>query len=187
MNFKTEKTTLSPKFQTLLNGAGGEKLLQYIWQFQYFNRSNLQTANGEALQIIFPGKLNKDQGPDFLNAQIKIDNTILAGSIEIHLKTSHWNDHGHQNDRNYKNVILHAVFDNDLNNSAIPVLELQPLISNILLERYFNLMNAFAFIPCSNSIAGIKELTWLSWKERLLAERLTRKSELVFQDSCKFL
>src|SRR5215212_5513440 len=91
--------------------TGGEKLLQYIWQFQYFNKSQLQTVAGENLQIIFPGKLNKDQGPDFTNAQIKIDNTILVGSVELHLKTSQWNEHGHSNDANYKNVILHVVFE----------------------------------------------------------------------------
>lgn len=158
-----------------------EKLLQYIWQFQYFNKSFLQTANGEALQIIFAGELNKNQGPDFLNAQIKIDNTILAGSIELHLKASQWKEHGHQNDSNYKNVILHVVFENDLKDFEIPVLELEQRISNILLERYSGLMNGAFFIPCANSISGIKEITWLSWKERLLAERLTRKSNLVFQ------
>jgi hypothetical protein len=158
-----------------------ERLLQYIWQFQYFNKSTLQTTDGEALQIIFAGELNKNQGPDFLNAQIKIGDTILAGSIELHLKASQWKEHGHQNDSNYKNVILHVVFENDLKDFEIPVLELEQRISNILLERYSGLMNGSFFIPCSNSISGIKEITWLSWKERLLAERLTRKSDLVFQ------
>ncbi|HEY0354762.1 MAG TPA: DUF2851 family protein, partial [Flavisolibacter sp.] len=42
-----------------------EKLLQYIWQFQYFNRSSLQTIAGESLEIINPGKINTAQGPDF--------------------------------------------------------------------------------------------------------------------------
>lgn len=158
-----------------------EKLLQYIWQFQHFNKSELQTSSGEKLQIIFPGKLNSNQGPDFLNAQIKIDNTILAGSIELHLKTSHWDEHGHEDDSNYKNVILHVVFENDLPRFSLPVLELQPRISNLLLNKYEALMNASTFIACANSISGVKDITWTSWKERLLAERLTRKSEIVFK------
>jgi hypothetical protein len=166
---------------TLPFRTGGEKLLQYIWQFQYFNTSELQTTAGEQLQIIFPGKLNTNQGPDFLNAQIKIDTTILVGSVELHLKSSQWNEHGHSDDANYKNVVLHVVFENDLPQSSIPVLELQPRISNLVLDRYTDLMNSSSFIPCSHSVSEIKELTWLSWKERLLAERLTRKSAMVFK------
>jgi hypothetical protein len=159
-----------------------ERLLQYIWQFQYFSRSELQTTQGENIQILFPGKLNTNQGPDFLNAQIKIDNTTLAGSVELHLKTSQWQEHGHQNDPNYKNVVLHVVFEDDTktNASSVPVLELQSRISTVLLQRYHYLMQAGTFISCANSIAGVKEITWTAWKERLLAERLTRKSNLVF-------
>lgn len=158
-----------------------ERLLQYIWQFQYFNRSNLQTAKGEKLSILFPGNLNLNQGPDFINAQIKIDDTILVGSIELHIKASQWNEHGHSDDVNYKNVILHVVYENDIPQSSIPVLELQSRISNLLLDKYDKLMNASSFIACSHSISEIKEITWIAWKERLLAERLTRKSEIVFR------
>ena len=53
-----------------------ERLLQYIWQFQYFNPASLLTEEGEALQIIHPGIFNTNQGPDFTDAKIKIDNTI---------------------------------------------------------------------------------------------------------------
>ena len=173
---KKENLNFTIPFRT-----GGEKLLQYIWQFQYLNKSELYTAEGEKLQIIFPGKLNSNQGPDFTNAQIKIDSTILIGSIELHLKASQWNEHGHSNDVNYKNVILHVVFENDLPQSFVPVLELQPRISNLLLDRYAALMNSSTFIPCANAVLEVKEITWLSWKERLLAERLTRKSAIFFK------
>src|SRR6478672_12799798 len=128
---KQERFALTLPFRT-----GGEKLLQYIWQFQYFNKSELQTAAGERLQIISPGKLNSNQGPDFTDAQIKIDDTTLVGSIELHLKASQWNEHGHSKDTNYKNVVLHVVFENDVQTSNIPVLELQSRISNMLLDRY---------------------------------------------------
>jgi hypothetical protein len=178
MNFHTKKDNLN---LTLPFRTGGEKLLQYIWQFQYFNKSELQTTAGEKLQIIFPGKINSNQGPDFTNAQIKIDNTTLVGSIELHLKASQWHEHGHSNDANYKNVILHVVFENDLSQSSVPVLELQSRISNLLLDRYSALMNASSFIPCATAVSEVKEITWLSWKERLLAERLTRKSSTVFK------
>ncbi|HVK97258.1 MAG TPA: DUF2851 family protein, partial [Flavisolibacter sp.] len=159
-----------------------EKLFQFIWQFQYFNRSQLLTAASEIIEIINPGKLNKNQGPDFIDAKIRISETILAGSVELHIKSSDWQKHGHGDDAHYKNVILHVVFENDLlDESSIPVLELQPYISSLLLERYHQMMNAQTFNPCGDSISGVKEIVWASWKERLLVERLSRKSKYILQ------
>ena len=102
--------------------------------------------------------------------------------VELHLQTSGWEKHKHQSDKQYSNVILHVVFrhDKELNN-AIPTLELQSRISALLMERYETLMNKASGIACKNNLHQIKELTWLSWKERLLAERLTRKAGLVLQ------
>ena len=158
-----------------------EKLLQYIWQFQYFNRASLHTIDGETIEVIHPGKLNRGQGPDFLNAQVRIAGTLMAGSVEIHHKTSQWNQHGHQDDPNYKNVILHVVLTHNENvTPQIPILELQNRISMILLERYDSFMKSPELIPCSRSIHKINTITWVSWKDRLMAERLTRKSAMVF-------
>ena len=42
-----------------------EKLLQFIWQFQYFNRQKLHTTQSESLLIEKPGIWNHHQGPDF--------------------------------------------------------------------------------------------------------------------------
>ena len=144
-----------------------EKLLQFIWQFQYFNKSELETIDEEKVQIQFAGQLNSNQGPDFSDAKIVIGKTIWAGTVELHIKTSDWNKHNHQTDKNYKNVILHVVW------------ELKGRVSKILLQRYEELMNSNSFIPCENSISTVKEITWKSWKDRLLVERLVRKSQTV--------
>ena len=93
--------------------TGGEKLLQYIWQFGYYNKSNLQTSDGESITVVSPGTCNKNQGPDFLNARVKIGNTILAGNIELHLQTSDWKKHQHESDQTYKNVVLHVVYEHN--------------------------------------------------------------------------
>ena len=87
-----------------------ERLLQYIWQFQHFNKVDLRTTNGEALQVIFPGHINFNQGPDFLDAKLILDRTTWAGSVELHLEAGDWMKHGHDNDENYRNVILHVVW-----------------------------------------------------------------------------
>ncbi|MBL7748341.1 MAG: DUF2851 family protein [Chitinophagaceae bacterium] len=156
-----------------------ERLLQFIWQFQYFNKQELFTTTGEPVQILFAGQYNTNQGPDFSNAKIKIGHTTWAGTAELHIKTSDWQKHNHQHDSNYNNVILHIVWEDDGAKNGLPVLELQGRVSKILLDRYEELMKATAFIPCEKSIQTVRDITWKSWKDRLLAERLLRKSALV--------
>lgn len=155
-----------------------EQLLQFIWQFQYFNKADLATATGDMLHITSPGQHNTNQGPDFSNAKVRIGATIWAGHVELHFKTSDWEKHLHHKDPNYNNVILHVVWDNDREVPAnIPVLELQGRVSKLLLQRYERLMNASNFIPCEQSIQSVSAIVWNSWKERQLAERLLRKSK----------
>jgi Protein of unknown function (DUF2851) len=156
-----------------------ERLLQFIWQFQYFNKGELASTAGEPVQIFSPGQYNTNQGPDFSDAKIKIAETTWAGTVELHIKTSDWKKHKHQNDKNYKNVIFHVVWENDELQNTVPVLELKNRVPGILLQRYEDLMNSSSFIPCEKMIHTVRDITWKSWKERLLAERLMRKAKTV--------
>ena len=166
---------------SLFGGTGNksERLLQFIWQFQYFNKSELQTTTGEEIQIISQGTYNTNQGPDFNDAKVMIGKTTWAGSVELHILSSDWQKHKHQNDRNYNNVILHVVWEDDFPNYNIPVLKLENRVAKILLQRYEELMNTKGFIPCEKTISSVKPIVLQSWKERLLAERLIRKSAIV--------
>ena len=67
-----------------------EKLLQFIWKHRYFNQQELSLLSGETLYIDYPGDENNNQGPDFINARIRISGTHWAGSVELHLVTSGW-------------------------------------------------------------------------------------------------
>jgi hypothetical protein len=163
-----------------------ERLLQYIWQFQYFNGVGLQTEEGELLQIIHPGTFNTNQGPDFSDAKIKINNTTWAGSIELHTKTSDWKNHKHSDDKNYKNVILHVVWQQGVNlNLPCSTLVLEDKVSKLLLTKYDELMQSGQFIPCEKHIHQINSLSWQSWKERLLVERLQIRTEAVLEHQQK--
>ena len=154
-----------------------ERLLQYIWQFQYFNKSSLQTTDAQSIQVINPGSCNTNQGPDFLNAKIKIDDTIWAGSVELHINTSNWQQHDHSNDKNYDNVILHVVWNDDADlKLTFPTLELKNIVPKLLLKKYENLMQDAQFIPCEKQIHNAEALLMVSWKERLLIERLQQKT-----------
>ncbi|MBK8494883.1 MAG: DUF2851 family protein [Chitinophagaceae bacterium] len=158
-----------------------ERLLQYIWQFRYFNFNDLRTEEGELLQVIHPGTLNTNQGPDFIDAKIKIADTTWAGSIELHTHASHWNDHKHSGDKNYKNVILHVVWKNDVQlHLPFSTLVLEDKVPKLLLHKYDELMNSGSFIPCEKNIHGVNSLTWQSLKERMLVDRLENKTKNIF-------
>ncbi len=160
-----------------------EKLLQFIWQFRRYNLQGLQTDDGQDLVIIHPGKVNTHQGPDFSEAKIKIDNTTWIGNVEIHLKSSHWHSHAHTNDVHYNNIILHVVWENDTpiydkSGNAIPTLVLQHLVSKIMMTHYQKLMEQKHDIPCGECLPALSDLSWLAWKERMAAERLTAKATI---------
>ena len=155
--------------------------LQYIWQFQYYNSTHLYTEENDPLQILHPGTFNTNQGPDFINAKIKTGHTTWAGSIELHILSSEWKNHKHSSDKNYRNVILHVVWEHDTNlQLSFPTLVLQDKVSKLLLKKYDELMNAVSFIPCQNNVSFVKDITWAAWKERLLAERLELKAASFF-------
>lgn len=158
-----------------------ERLLQFIWQFQYYSKHQLTTDEGEELLILSPGTYNQNQGPDFLNASIKIGSTVWVGNIELHVKASDWNKHRHTSDPNYRNVILHVVWENDLSIHQSSSLSLKERVPKVLLETYEQLMQASLKQACKSFLPALSQLGWLSWKERLVAERLERKSERVLQ------
>ncbi|MEO6583541.1 MAG: DUF2851 family protein, partial [Ferruginibacter sp.] len=157
-----------------------EKLLQYIWQHKLYNSSSLATIENEPLQILYPGLLNTNQGPDFLDAKIKVGDTTWAGSIELHLKTSDWDLHNHSTDTNYNNVILHVVWQDDTSEStSFPTLVLQQRVSNHLLSRYEELMQSPLFIPCQRHLPTVDELVINVWKERMMVERLQQRANAI--------
>lgn len=161
-----------------------ERLLQFIWQFQYFNRISLATTDEKSLHILHPGILNKNAGPDFSEAKIKLGNTTWVGNIELHIKSSDWLQHKHSADKNYNNIILHVVWLHDkeikdANGNNIPTFELQSLVPKMMLQKFERLMETNDFIPCFFSLPALNEVGWLAWKERLIVERLEKKSELI--------
>jgi len=161
-----------------------EEFLHYAWKHVLFDRSKLQTTEGKSIEIIHGGLHNHDAGPDFFNAKLKIDDTIWAGNVEIHINSSDWNKHKHQNDTAYKNVILHVVWTNDaeiLLPGGYPVhaLELKDIIPAHVITKYEEFKTSAKRIPCENDIHLANELVWLSWMDRLVAERLERKTDII--------
>jgi len=159
-----------------------ERLLHFIWQNKLFNTKDLKTLNGSELQILDFGKYNTDGGPDFWNAKIKIDDVILIGNIELHIHASDWKLHKHEQDKKYNNVILHVIYFNDEPVSNLPSLELNGRIPAVLLDKYEDMMLSQKDLICENLFDTIDEFTFENWKERLVIERMERKSAEILEN-----
>lgn len=155
-----------------------EAVLHYIWQYKLFVQHDLRTSDGELIEVIDVGKLNKNAGPDFFNAKIRIGKTIWAGNVEIHGCSSDWNKHKHQIDPSYNNVILHVVKEIDVpvflfDGEKVPQLELKYAESIEL--NYATLLASKQWVPCSDKINQLSDFELDHWKTVLLMERLSRK------------
>ena len=155
-----------------------EEFLYYIWENRLTDK-DLKTTEGEAVEVVVTGYPNNDSGPDFLEAKIQIGDKLWAGHVEIHVKSSDWNRHGHQNDKAYKNVILHVVYENDLQVNNIPTLELKGHFDESLFAQYQKLIASKTWIPCEKNISQVPVFTRLSWLDRMAVERLESKSGAV--------
>lgn len=161
-----------------------ENLLQHIWQSKYLLKYALETTDGEAISVLRPGYLNTGQGPDFFEARIKIGETLWAGNLEIHVKSSDWRKHKHSMDAAYQNIILHVVFLHDETvydnaGNALPTLALINLIPESLLIQFEQLMKSKTTIPCQKQFKMPEKELVNILIERLIIERLNLKHELI--------
>lgn len=158
-----------------------EAFLHFVWQNRRFNHRGLHTTVGLPIQIIRQGSCNLHDGPDFLDARIRIGDTLWAGHVELHVRSSDWLRHGHATDPKYHNTILHVVYEHDMKEdvAGCPTLELAGLIPGIIYERYLSLMQSPDILPCHHLLADLDTSTLLFWKERLLAERMEKKTERI--------
>jgi hypothetical protein len=162
-----------------------EKLLHFIWKLRLFSSKKLVGTCNETIHIISTGIENLDTGPDFLNSKIEINNQLWAGNVEIHINSSDWYEHNHQMDENYDSVILHVVWNHDVevhrkSNQSITTLELKNFISKDLLINYDQLFSKNKhWINCEKDINKVDSFIFKNWIERLFFERLEQKGTLI--------
>ncbi|MBQ0907895.1 DUF2851 family protein [Flavobacterium sp. F-328] len=162
-----------------------EDFLHYIWKFKKFSSFEMTTTSGEAVTVIAAGQYLELAGPDFFNAQVTIGDQKWAGNVEIHVKSSDWYLHHHEQDPAYENVILHVVWEHDTeifrkNNSTIPVLELKNYVDAQTVQNYTSLLQPKSWIFCEKQLSSIPHFIIDNWKERLFFERLDRKATPIF-------
>ncbi len=148
-----------------------EEFIYYLWENRLLD-VDLKTTDGDEVSVISVGNRNYDSGADYLNARIKIANTLWAGQVEIHVRASDWFKHKHQYDDSYNNVILHVVYECDTDLLNIPTLEVKDKFDISLLHNYNNFVNSKSWIPCGEFIGGVQNFIVISWLDRMLVEHL---------------
>ena len=161
-----------------------EAFLHYLWQFQYFDKYELQTISGDPIQVFNPGIRNSHAGPDFQNARMKIGGMEWVGSAEIHILASGWMEHKHDRDPAYDNVILHIVWHNDMairrsDGSLLPTVVLENRVDQKFFQDYQRLVNSPEEIPCARFLPQVKEVVILSMMDKVVLERLESKSQRI--------
>lgn len=163
-----------------------ELFLAYLWENRLYQH-DIFTTDGLPVEVLYPGTKNSHAGPDFLQARIRIADTLWAGNVEIHVNSADWYAHGHQNDKNYQNVILHVVYHADkevLSADGIPIatMALEGRFDENLLLRYRKFIDSRQWIACEQQVSDVQRFTWLSWLDRMIADRLELKTEEVLTD-----
>jgi hypothetical protein len=156
-----------------------EEFLHYLWKYNLYNPDYLLDNDDGIITVVSPGEYNRDSGPDFFNARLIIGGTEWAGNIEIHTKSSHFDNHGHNSDPAFNNVILHVVAENDrkvFNSKGEELLTTELVYDPGLYDNYLNLVNNPFIIACQDEIKIPDTIFIRSWINSLVIERLEKKS-----------
>ena len=159
-----------------------ERLLHYVWKHKLLPLRPLATEDGQTVEVIDPGLHNHDQGPDFFNAKIRLGGTLWAGNVEVHLRSSDWYRHSHQDDPAYNSVILHVVgeIDGEVRNAEGKILpQVQLDIPEGIRRSYEELCRTEDYPRCHRIIPSVPTMKVHQWMDVLLVERLKERSEKV--------
>ncbi len=161
-----------------------EEFLHFVWQYLCFETRDLTLENGEELQILKQGNYQTNEGPDFENCEVRINDIHWVGKIEIHLKSSDWYRHHHDQNKAYDNVILHVVWDHDKDvidghGYLLPVLSLKGRIDSNIFANYTQLLSAKHEIMCGSQLGSVSKLKQIEMLDKAVTQRLRIKSDLV--------
>ena len=159
-----------------------EQLLHYCWKHKMWPMEGLQTTDGRVVEVVDPGLHNRNSGPDFFNAKIKIGGTLWVGNVEIHDKSSDWYAHGHHTDVHYNNVVLHVVgiADREIQTAEgnfVPQMLLT--VPQSVHDHYAELLRTDHYPPCYKIIPNLTRLMVHSWMAALQTERLEQKTTAI--------
>ncbi|MDG1333159.1 MAG: DUF2851 family protein [Crocinitomicaceae bacterium] len=157
-----------------------EDYLQQIWSQSRIPSPKLQLIDGTPIVIKNPGTHNiSHSGPDFKEACVQFDNLEFHGAVEIHVNGSDWYKHKHHHDEAYNNVVLHVVYNNDMqivqNGFSIPTLELKDFIDLDHFRKSVKVDQSNIDLPCKSSMDVVDPIFWSSMKTKALIQKLDEK------------
>ncbi len=157
-----------------------EKVMQHIWGHRLWTPARLVTVDGREIEVLDPGIQNKDAGPDFFNAKVRIDGKTWAGNVEIHVKASDWKRHGHDGDTAYGNVILHVVGKDDMRIRRRDGVEI-PQVVMACAEQYKDELDHLTDRPdyelaCFRQMQSVPQIYRTDWLTALAFERMQEKA-----------
>ncbi|MDD5127965.1 MAG: DUF2851 family protein, partial [Dehalococcoidales bacterium] len=173
-----------------------EKLVVRAWQQLPSAGKELITEEGEPVRIIYPGRINSEEGPDLLDAVIATGHGLLIGAVEVHVRSSGWWSHGHQRDALYNQVVLHAVYRHDAqlaacleNGKHIPTLAIHKYVNhNLFLPPQHR--EADPASPCRfvrKSKETVSEILDAAGEERFLGKAAVFREDLAGADAGQVL
>ncbi len=157
--------------------------MHYVWQHRLWPAVPLATTGGDLVEVLDPGLLNCDAGPDFFNAKVRIGDRVWVGNVEMHLRASDWHRHGHDSDPAYHTVILHVVGSDDTtitrpDGTAIPQL-VMPSTDNFRARYEAMLACSTPDLACADTLPDIPSIYVADWLTALSLERLQAKAARV--------
>lgn len=161
-----------------------EIVLHYIWERCLWAGFEQKTTDGKSVEILSVGEHNRDAGPDYSHARVRIDGKEWVGNIEIHVCSSDWTKHRHHLDSAYDNVILHVVRTADkpvwnAKGELVPQCELNYPSNKDYLSALFEsaqqMDSAVGRIGCAEQLLHEPRLLTDGWRKTLLYNRLECK------------
>lgn len=156
-----------------------ERLLHYVWKHKMLPLKSLATTDGLPVEVIDAGMHNHNQGPDFFNAKVRLGDTLWAGNVEIHLRSSDWYRHGHDTDVAYNGVVLHVVGEADSevrtqDGKLLPQVRLD--VPDYVRRNYEHLCSTDDYPRCHSIIGALPLLKVHQWMDALLWQRVEEKA-----------
>ena len=149
----------------------------------------MTSSEEEIFSVIYPGRTNGDNGPDFRDAVIVNKSHLTKGDVEVHVKSSDWYSHKHHTDAEYNNVILHVVMWHDCNSATllqsgktVPVLCLAKAL------RHQAYLLPYQQLPCFNILDHVdrqtlRKLLNAAGEERFKQKAMHFQTEILCPDS----
>lgn len=168
--------------------ARTELAVSRAWNAQWLRAGELRTREGQPLTVVYRGRWTHNFGPDFQGALLAFGAELRQGDVEVHLRPSGWQAHGHHLNPAYNTVILHVVLEDEprarpcrrQDGALVPTLVLGPALRGPLArlppDPALPALGAIGDAPCIAEVTAPNRAGALRALERAGDARLAAKA-----------